>query len=115
MALKELEVCYATKRQKDYKLADGEGLYLIIRHNGSNLWRMKYRFDGKEKLLSLGRYPDLSLAEARLRRCRQVSNNRRCPRGIGKRRLQRPGRGALGHRRREPRRSSDECSIARIQ
>ena len=68
MALKELEVRYATKRQKDYKLADGEGLYLLIRPNGSKLWRMKYRFDGKEKLLSLGRYPDLSLAEARLRR-----------------------------------------------
>ncbi|MFZ5795319.1 MAG: tyrosine-type recombinase/integrase [Pseudomonadota bacterium] len=68
MALKELEVRYATKRQKDYKLADGEGLYLLVRPNGSKLWRMKYRFDGKEKLLSLGRYPDLSLAEARLRR-----------------------------------------------
>jgi len=68
MALKELEVRYATKRQKDYKLADGEGLYLLVRPNGSKLWRMKYRFDGKEKLLSFGRYPDLSLAEARLRR-----------------------------------------------
>ncbi|MCA3514552.1 MAG: DUF4102 domain-containing protein, partial [Rhodobacter sp.] len=54
MALKELEVRYATKRQKDYKLADGEGLYLLVRPNGSKLWRMKYRFDGKEKLLSLG-------------------------------------------------------------
>jgi len=68
MALKKREVRYATKRQKDYKLADGEGLYLLVRPNGSKLWRMKYRFDGKEKLLSLGRYPDLSLAEARLRR-----------------------------------------------
>lgn len=68
MALKELEVRYATKRQKDYKLADGEGLYLLVRPNGSKLWRMKYRFEGKEKLLSFGRYPDLSLAEARLRR-----------------------------------------------
>ncbi|WP_313540563.1 tyrosine-type recombinase/integrase [Sphingomonas sp.] len=68
IALKELEVRYATKRQKDYKLADGEGLYLLVRPNGSKLWRMKYRFDSKEKLLSFGRYPDLSLAEARLRR-----------------------------------------------
>lgn len=68
MALKELEARYATKRAKDYKLFEGEGLYSLVRPNGSKLWRFKYRFDGKEKLLSLGRYPDLSLAEARLRR-----------------------------------------------
>ncbi len=37
MVLKELEVRYATKRQKDYKLADGEGLYLLVRPNGSKL------------------------------------------------------------------------------
>lgn len=68
MPLKELEVRYATKRTKDYKLADGEGLYLLVRPNGSKLWRMKYRFAGKEKLLSFGAYPGTSLAEARLRR-----------------------------------------------
>lgn len=68
MALKELEVRYATKRQKDYKLADGEGLYVLVRPNGSKLWRLKYRFGGKEKLLSIGAYPKLSLADARLRR-----------------------------------------------
>jgi hypothetical protein len=53
MALKELEARYATKRAKDYKLFDGEGLYLLVRPNGSKLWRFKYRFDGKEKLLFL--------------------------------------------------------------
>ena len=68
MALKELEVRYAGLRQKDYKLADGEGLYVLVRPNGSKLWRLKYRFGGKEKLLSLGAYPDVSLADARLRR-----------------------------------------------
>lgn len=68
MALKELEARCATKRAKDYKLADGEGLYLLVRPNGSKLWRMKYRFDGKEKLLSFGAYPGTSLADARLRR-----------------------------------------------
>jgi hypothetical protein len=68
MALKELEARYATKRPRDYKLADGGGLYLLVRPNGSKLWRLKYRFGGKEKLLALGRYPDVSLAEARLRR-----------------------------------------------
>lgn len=68
MALKELEVRHAAKRAKDYKLADGEGLYLLVRANGSKLWRFKYRFGGKEKLLSFGAYPVTSLADARLRR-----------------------------------------------
>lgn len=67
MALKELEARYATTRARDYKLADGGGLYLFVRANGSKLWRMKYRFEGKERLLAFGRYPDLSLAAARLR------------------------------------------------
>jgi len=70
MALKELEVRYATKRAKDYKLTDGEGLYLLVRPNGSKLWRMKYRYGGKEKLLSFGGHPAVSLAEARLRRAK---------------------------------------------
>ena len=68
MALKELEVRYATTRSKDYKLADAEGLYLLVRPNGSKLWRFKYRYHGKEKLLSFGSYPGVSLAAARLRR-----------------------------------------------
>jgi hypothetical protein len=68
MALKELEARYATKRAKDYKLTDGAGLYLLVRSNGSKLWRMKYHFGDKEKLLSFGAYPEVSLATARLRR-----------------------------------------------
>jgi len=43
MALKELEIRYATKRQKDYKLADGEGLYPLVQPNGSKLWRVEPR------------------------------------------------------------------------
>ncbi|MBB4611537.1 Arm DNA-binding domain-containing protein [Sphingomonas yabuuchiae] len=70
MALKELEVRYATKRAKDYKLTDGEGPYLLVRPNGFKLWRMKYRYGGKEKLLSSGAYTAVSLAEARLRRAK---------------------------------------------
>ncbi|WP_236697051.1 Arm DNA-binding domain-containing protein [Sphingomonas sp. Leaf257] len=70
MALKELEVRYATKRAKDYKLTDGEGLYLLVRPNGFRQWQMKYRYGGKEKLLSFGAYPAVSLAEARLRRAK---------------------------------------------
>ena len=67
MALKELEVGYATKRSKDDKPADGEEPYLLVRPNESKLWRFKYRCDGKEKLLSFGAYPDVSSAIVRLR------------------------------------------------
>lgn len=68
MPLKELEVKYAGKRQRPYKLFDGGGLHLLVQPNGSKLWRLKYRFDGKEKLLSFGRYPDVTLAIAREKR-----------------------------------------------
>jgi integrase len=50
---------------KAYKKADGGGLYLLVNKDGSKYWRMKYRFGGREKLLSFGTYPLLSLAEAR--------------------------------------------------
>lgn len=68
MALKELEVKYAAKRQKSYKLSDGGGLHLLVQPSGSKLWRMKYRFGGKEKLLSFGKYPVVTLAMARQKR-----------------------------------------------
>ena len=68
MTLTDAEARYATKRATDYKLADGEGLHLLVRPNGSKLWRLKYRFEGKEKLLSFGAYPDVSLGDARLKR-----------------------------------------------
>ncbi|WP_077145604.1 integrase arm-type DNA-binding domain-containing protein [Sphingopyxis sp. KK2] len=68
MALKELEVKYATKRQRPYKLSDGEGLHLLVQPSGAKLWRLKYRFDGKEKLLSFGKYPVVTLAIAREKR-----------------------------------------------
>lgn len=47
---------------------DGGGLYLDVRENGSRYWRMKYRHAGKERLLSFGVYPEVTLAEARARR-----------------------------------------------
>ena len=53
---------------KPYKLADAGGLYLLITPAGGKLWRLKYRFEGKEKLLALGAYPDVGLALARERR-----------------------------------------------
>lgn len=55
-------------KDKPYKLADGGGMYLLINTNGSKYWRMKYRFAGKEKMLSIGVYPDVTLADAREKR-----------------------------------------------
>ncbi|EIZ77839.1 putative cp4-like integrase protein, partial [Novosphingobium sp. Rr 2-17] len=52
----------------DYKLADGGGLHLLVRPNGSKLWRMKYRFAGNEKLLWFGHHPEVSLTAAGLSR-----------------------------------------------
>jgi hypothetical protein len=68
MALKDIQIKTAKPKEKDYKLTDGGGLYLLLTSGGSKLWRFKYRFDGKEKLLAFGVYPDISLAEARERR-----------------------------------------------
>lgn len=53
---------------KDIKLFDGDGLHLLITSTGGKLWRFKYRFGGMEKLLSLGKYPQISLADARQKR-----------------------------------------------
>lgn len=53
---------------KPVKLFDGGGLFLLVNPSGAKWWRLKYRFEGKEKLLSLGVYPDVGLADARERR-----------------------------------------------
>lgn len=52
-------------RERPYKAADGHGLHLLVTPAGGKLWRLKYRFHGKEKLLSFGAYPAVSLARAR--------------------------------------------------
>jgi integrase len=54
--------------EKAYKVADGGGLYIHVAETGSKLWRMRYRFDGKHKLLSFGPYPEVTLARAREKR-----------------------------------------------
>jgi integrase len=68
MALTDTAVRNAKPREKAYKLFDGGGLFLMVNPNGSRYWRLKYRFNGKEKLLALGVYPDVSLKSARDRR-----------------------------------------------
>ncbi len=52
-------------KAKAYKIADRDGLHLMVTPAGSRLWRMNYRFDGSQKTLSYGSYPSLTLAEAR--------------------------------------------------
>ncbi len=60
------KACKAAKpKESGYKLFDGGGLFLEVMPNGSKLWRLKYRIAGKEKLLSIGSYPEVSLAAAR--------------------------------------------------
>ena len=66
--LTDTQVRTAKKKDKAYKLSDAEGLHLYVSTAGGKLWRMRYEFDGKEKLLSFGKYPDLSLADARRER-----------------------------------------------
>lgn len=56
----------AKPKDKIYKLTDGGGLYLEVRTNSTKLWRYRYRIDGKENLYSIGAYPDVGLAEARV-------------------------------------------------
>ena len=63
--LSELEVKHAKPRKKEYRLSDGGGLYLVVKPNGGRLWRWSYEFNGKEKLLSYGPYPAVTLARAR--------------------------------------------------
>lgn len=57
MPLTDVAARQAKPREKSYKLADGQGMYLEVMPNGSKYWRLKYRFDGKEKRLALGVYP----------------------------------------------------------
>lgn len=62
MALTDLKVRKAKPRPKPYKMGDGGGLFLLVKPGGGKLWQQKYRYLGKEKLLSHGPYPDVSLA-----------------------------------------------------
>lgn len=65
MKLTDTKCRKAAKQEKEYKLADGGGLYLLVTKTGSKLWKWKYRFNGVERKLSLGAYPEVSLQQAR--------------------------------------------------
>ena len=68
MPLTDIQIRNAKPTEKSYKLYDGGGLYLEVAKSGGKLWRMKYSYARKEKLLSFGSYPIISLADARKRR-----------------------------------------------
>lgn len=67
MSLSDVKIRSAKPKDKPYKLADSNGLYLYIAPTGGKSWRMKYRYAGKEKKLALGLYPEIGLSEARHR------------------------------------------------
>jgi len=68
MALTDVKVRNAKPCEKQTKIYDGDGLFLLVTPSGGKWWRFKYRFGGKEKLLALGTYPEITLADARQRR-----------------------------------------------
>jgi len=68
MKLTDTKIKSLKAREKQYKVSDGKNLFLIITPTGSRYWRFKYIFNGKEKLLALGVYPEVTLAQARERR-----------------------------------------------
>lgn len=68
MALTDIQVKNAKPKGKAYKLSDAGGLFLYVTPTGGKLWRLAYRFDGKQKTLSFGAYPIITLLEARAKR-----------------------------------------------
>lgn len=67
-ALTEHIAAQAKSTDKVRKLSDGGGMYFMVHTNGRKYWRMNYRIDGKQSSLALGKYPDVGLDEARIRR-----------------------------------------------
>lgn len=68
MPITDTAVKNAKRKAQPYKLSDGEGMYLLVHPSGAKYWRLKYRHQGREKVLALGVYPEISLRAARKRR-----------------------------------------------
>jgi len=73
MSLTNLQIQKAKPKEKQYKLSDGRGMYLIVAPRGGRYWRLDYRFNGKRQTLSLGTFPSTSLKEAR-RKCEKTKS-----------------------------------------
>ena len=67
-ALTDTSIRNSKSRQKQYKIFDGQGLFVLIHPNGSKYFRYRYKFEGKEKVMALGVYPETTLKEAREKR-----------------------------------------------
>lgn len=65
MALTDTGIKKARTGEKPIKLFDGDGLFLHLMPTGSKIWRQAYRVDGKQKMITSGKYPEVSLAQAR--------------------------------------------------
>ena len=68
MPLSDAAIRSLKPKEKSFKISDFEGLFLTVKSTGSKLWHFKYRIDGKEKLLSIGIYPEVTLAQARAKK-----------------------------------------------
>lgn len=68
MALTDTKVRSAKSEEKEYSLVDGDGMFLLVKPNGSKYWRFRFRFGGKQHLMAFGIYPEISLATARQKR-----------------------------------------------
>ena len=99
--LNDTRIRSAKPGERDYKLTDFDGLYLLVCKNGSKLWRFAYRFDRKQKQIALGAYPEVTLADARDRReaARKLLANGKDP--SLERRLEKIARAAGGNTFRE--------------
>ena len=63
--LSDKEIKAAKAKEKEYKLSDGQSLYLLIKPNGTKFFRFDFKFENKRKSMSFGVYPNVSLSEAR--------------------------------------------------
>lgn len=68
MALSDSKIRQLKPAEKHCKVSDEKGMFLLVKTTGAKLWQMKYRFEGKENIFSIGSYPEVSLKEARERR-----------------------------------------------
>lgn len=74
MSLCDLDCRQAKALQKAYRLYDTGGLYLDVKPTGTKVWRLRYKYYGKEKLLTIGKYPTVSLLQARIRQAEAKQN-----------------------------------------
>lgn len=68
MALTELQIKHLKPKDKVYRIADGGGLCMEVSPAGGKFWRLRYYLNGKEQMLALGKYPAISLSQARKKR-----------------------------------------------